>query len=412
MAFDEEGQAANYEDRVRIAQRAYDLLVNRVQFPEEDIIFDPNVLTVGTGIPEHANYALDFFKAAGWISTHLPHTHISGGISNVSFAFRGNNPVREAMHSAFLYHATRQGLDMSIVNAGMLEVYDNIPGERLELIEDVLLNRRPDATERLTDYAEKLAAEKAQAGAERKPVLAWREQPVTGRLEHALVKGITEFVDADTEEAFKELGSPLKVIEGPLMDGMKVVGELFGDGKMFLPQVVKSARVMKQAVAWLTPYIEADRKGSSKTGKAVIATVKGDVHDIGKNIVGVVLGCNGFEVVDLGVMVHCDTILDRAEQENADLVMLSGLITPSLEEMSHVAAEIAAPRHDRSPDGGGRHHVRPAHGAEDRPPLRGARGPYRRRLPGGARRGGPGGRKKGFLHFRRQGTAGGTAHQP
>lgn len=340
MAFDEEGQAANYEDRVRIAQRAYDLLVNRVQFPEEDIIFDPNVLTVGTGIPEHANYALDFFKAAGWISTHLPHTHISGGISNVSFAFRGNNPVREAMHSAFLYHATRQGLDMSIVNAGMLEVYDNIPGERLGLIEDVLLNRRPDATERLTDYAEKLAAEKAQAGAERKPVLAWREQPVTGRLEHALVKGITEFVDADTEEAFKELGSPLKVIEGPLMDGMKVVGELFGDGKMFLPQVVKSARVMKQAVAWLTPYIEADKKGSSKTGKAVIATVKGDVHDIGKNIVGVVLGCNGFEVVDLGVMVHCDTILDRAEQERADLVMLSGLITPSLEEMSHVAAEM------------------------------------------------------------------------
>lgn len=340
MAFDEEGQASNYDDRVRMAQRAYDLLVNRVQFPAEDIVFDPNVLTVGTGIPEHARYALDFFQAADWISAHLPHTHISGGISNVSFAFRGNNPVREAMHSAFLYHATRQGLDMCIVNAGMLEVYDNIPGDRLELIEDVLLDRRPDATERLTDYAEKLAAEKAQAGAEKKPVQAWREQDVTKRLEYALVKGITEFVDSDTEEACKELGSPLKVIEGPLMDGMKVVGELFGDGRMFLPQVVKSARVMKQAVAWLTPYIEADKEGSSKTGTAVIATVKGDVHDIGKNIVGVVLGCNGFDIIDLGVMVHCDTILNRAEQENADLVMLSGLITPSLEEMSHVAAEM------------------------------------------------------------------------
>lgn len=340
MAFDEQGQASNYDDRVRIAKRAYDLLVERVQFPPEDIIFDPNVLTVGTGIAEHANYALDFFKAAGWISRNLPHTHISGGISNVSFAFRGNNPVREAMHSAFLYHATRQGLDMCIVNAGMLEVYDNIPKDRLELIEDVLLNRNPDATERLTDYAEKLAAEKTEDGKEKKPVLAWREQDVAKRLEYSLIKGITEFVDADTAEAFRELGSPLNVIEGPLMDGMKVVGQLFGDGKMFLPQVVKSARVMKQAVAWLTPYIEADSKGSSKTGKAVIATVKGDVHDIGKNIVGVVLGCNGFEMIDLGVMVHCDTILDRAEAEQADLVMLSGLITPSLEEMSHVAAEM------------------------------------------------------------------------
>lgn len=340
MAFDEQGQASNYDDRVRICKRAYDLLVNRVQFPPEDIIFDPNVLTVGTGIPEHANYALDFFKAAGWISQNLPHTHISGGISNVSFAFRGNNPVREAMHSAFLYHATRQGLDMCIVNAGMLEVYDNIPKDRLKLIEDVLLNRDPDATERLTDYAEKLAAEKSEAGAEKKPVLEWREQDVAKRLEYSLIKGITEFVDADTAEAFQELGSPLNVIEGPLMDGMKAVGQLFGDGKMFLPQVVKSARVMKQAVAWLTPYIEADSKGSSKTGKAVIATVKGDVHDIGKNIVGVVLGCNGFEMIDLGVMVHCDTILDRAEAEQADLVMLSGLITPSLEEMSHVAAEM------------------------------------------------------------------------
>lgn len=340
MAFDEEGQAANYDDRIRIAKRAYDLLVHQVGFPAEDIIFDPNVLTVGTGIAEHANYAVDFFKAAGWISAQLPHAHISGGISNVSFAFRGNNPLREAMHSAFLYHATHQGLDMSIVNAGMLEVYDNIPADRLELIEDVLLNRRPDATERLTDYAEKLAAEKSTESKDQKPILEWREQSVEKRLSYALVKGITEFVDADTEEAFHKLESPLKVIEGPLMDGMKVVGELFGDGKMFLPQVVKSARVMKQAVAWLTPFIEADKSGSSKTGTAVIATVKGDVHDIGKNIVGVVLGCNGFEMIDLGVMVHCDTILDRAEAEQADIVMLSGLITPSLEEMSHVAAEM------------------------------------------------------------------------
>lgn len=340
MAFDEEGQAANYDDRIRIAKRAYDLLVHQVGFPAEDIIFDPNVLTVGTGIAEHSNYAVDFFKAAGWISAQLPHAHISGGISNVSFAFRGNNPLREAMHSAFLYHATHQGLDMSIVNAGMLEVYDNIPADRLELIEDVLLNRRPDATERLTDYAEKLAAEKSTESKDQKPILEWREQSVEKRLSYALVKGITEFVDADTEEAFHQLESPLKVIEGPLMDGMKVVGELFGDGKMFLPQVVKSARVMKQAVAWLTPFIEADKSGSSKTGTAVIATVKGDVHDIGKNIVGVVLGCNGFEMIDLGVMVHCDTILDRAEAEQADIVMLSGLITPSLEEMSHVAAEM------------------------------------------------------------------------
>lgn len=340
MAFDEQGQATNDEDRIRIAKRAYDLLVNKVHFPAEDIIFDPNVLTVGTGIAEHANYALDFFKATGWISQNLPHAHISGGISNVSFAFRGNNPVREAMHSAFLYHAAQQGLDMCIVNAGMLEVYDNIPKDRLELIEDVLLNRRPDATERLTDYAEKLAAEKNDTSKEKKPVLAWREQSVTKRLEYALIKGITEFVETDTEEAFQELGTPLKVIEGPLMAGMKVVGELFGDGKMFLPQVVKSARVMKQAVAWLTPHIEADSQGTAKTGKAILATVKGDVHDIGKNIVGVVLGCNGFEMIDLGVMVHCDVILDRAEAEQADLVMLSGLITPSLEEMSHVAAEM------------------------------------------------------------------------
>lgn len=341
MAFDEKGQAANYEDRVRIAERSYRILVDEIGFPAEDIIFDPNVLTVGTGIAEHADYAKDFFEAAGWISGNLPHAHISGGISNVSFAFRGNNPVREAMHSAFLYHAGKKGLDMCIVNAGMLEVYDNIPADRLELIEDVLFNRRPDATERLTDYAGKIMEEKQEGGdAESSEKLAWRNQPVAKRLEHALVKGISDFVDQDTAEAFAEMGSPLAVIEGPLMEGMKVVGALFGDGKMFLPQVVKSARVMKQAVAWLTPYMEQEKAGASKAGKAVIATVKGDVHDIGKNIVSIVLACNGFEVKDLGVMVPCETILDAAVEEKAQLVMLSGLITPSLEEMAHVAEEM------------------------------------------------------------------------
>lgn len=341
MAFDEKGQAANYEDRIRIAERAYRILTSEIGFPAEDIIFDPNVLTVGTGIAEHADYAKDFFEATGWISSNLPHTHISGGISNVSFAFRGNNPVREAMHSAFLYHAGKKGLDMCIVNAGMLEVYDDIPADTLELIEDVLLNRRDDATERLTDYAGKIMEEKqtgGDAGADAK--LAWRNDPVAKRLEHALVRGVSDFVEQDTEEALAELGSPLLVIEGPLMEGMKVVGVLFGDGKMFLPQVVKSARVMKQAVAWLNPYMEKEKTGASKAGKAVIATVKGDVHDIGKNIVGVVMACNGFEVKDLGVMVPCETILDAALEEKADLLMLSGLITPSLEEMAHVAEEM------------------------------------------------------------------------
>lgn len=342
MCFDEDGQATNEEDRIRIAFRAYRILTDEVGFPPEDIIFDPNVLTVGTGIAEHANYARDFFEATGWITSHFPNVHVSGGISNVSFAFRGNNPLREAMHSAFLYHATHRGLDMCIVNAGMLEVYDEIPKDRLELIEDVLLNRREDATERLTEYAEKLLAEKKDASKEHQIAkLAWREEPVEKRLEYALVKGITEYVDEDTEEAFNKLGSPLAVIEGPLMDGMKTVGQLFGDGKMFLPQVVKSARVMKQSVAWLTPFIdESSGSGTSVAGKAVIATVKGDVHDIGKNIVGVVLGCNGFDVNDLGVMVPCERILDVAEETGADIVMLSGLITPSLEEMAHVAGEM------------------------------------------------------------------------
>ena len=341
MGFDEEGQAGGVDDRVRIAKRAYDLLVNTVGFDPADIIFDPNVLTVGTGIAEHANYAKDFFEATAQIHANHPLSHISGGISNVSFAFRGINPVREAMHSAFLYHAQKGGLDVCIVNAGMLEVYDDIAAERLELVEDVLFNRREDATERLTACAQQIAAEKeANPEAAKTPSLAWREAPVQERLAYALVKGITEFIDADTLEAVQACGSPLGVIEGPLMDGMKQVGTLFGDGKMFLPQVVKSARVMKQSVAILTPMIEEGKGEGSSAGTVVLATVKGDVHDIGKNIVGVVLACNGFRVIDLGVMVASEEILATIVKENADLVCLSGLITPSLEEMMHVATEM------------------------------------------------------------------------
>ena len=342
MGFDENGQATNADDRIRIAKRAHDLLTRVVGFPEEDIIFDPNVLTVGTGIAEHADYAKDFFTAAAEIHRLFPSCHISGGISNVSFAFRGINPVREAMHSAFLYHAQKAGLDVCIVNAGMLDVYDDIPKERLELVEDVLLNRRPDATERLTAYAQELAGQKQKAAAENTPARtdAWRSEPVQERLAHALVKGITEFIETDTEEAIAACGNALKVIEGPLMDGMRRVGELFGAGKMFLPQVVKSARVMKKSVAVLTPHIEQGREGAAAVGTVVLATVKGDVHDIGKNIVGVVLACNGFRVVDLGVMVPCEDIVSAAQREKADLVALSGLITPSLEEMAHVATEM------------------------------------------------------------------------
>ncbi len=342
MGFDEQGQAEGVADRVRIASRAYDLLVNQVGFPEEDIIFDPNVLTVGTGIAAHANYAQDFFTAAGEIHRLYPHTHISGGISNVSFAFRGINPVREAMHSAFLYHAQKQGLDVCIVNAGMLEVYDEIPAERLELVEDVLFHRRADATERLTAYAQQIAEQKSQSkDSPTAPVQAWREAGVAERLSYALVKGITEHIDSDTMEAVALYeGSALRVIEGPLMEGMKQVGELFGAGKMFLPQVVKSARVMKQSVAQLTPLIEESRGSGSSAGCVVLATVKGDVHDIGKNIVGVVLACNGFRVVDLGVMVSCEDIISAAQREYADLVVLSGLITPSLDEMMHAATEM------------------------------------------------------------------------
>ncbi|HET9959313.1 MAG TPA: methionine synthase [Polyangiaceae bacterium] len=348
MAFDEQGQAATYQDKIRICERAYRILVDEVGFPPEDIIFDPNILTVATGMEEHNNYAVDFIEATRWIKTHLPHAKVSGGVSNISFSFRGNNPVREAMHAAFLYHAIRAGMDMGIVNAGMLEVYEEIRPELKELVEDVLLNRRADATERLVEFGEKLkSAASSPTGTAEKQTEEWRKASVEERLSHALVKGIDTYIDQDTEEARVKLGRPLLVIEGPLMDGMSVVGDLFGAGKMFLPQVVKSARVMKKAVAYLTPFMEAEKAEMARAGqvvktqgKIVLATVKGDVHDIGKNIVGVVLACNNYEVFDLGVMVPCEKILERARQENADLIGLSGLITPSLDEMTHVAREM------------------------------------------------------------------------
>ncbi len=344
MAFDEQGQADNYERRIEICERAYRILVDEVGFPPEDIIFDPNVLTVATGIEEHANYAKDFIEATRWIKQNLPFARVSGGISNVSFSFRGNNPVREAMHACFLYHAIQAGLDMGIVNAGQLEVYENVDPELRELIEDVLLNRRPDATERLVTFAEELKAKNSGEKKASTADLSWREGTVEERLKHALIKGITDFVDQDTEEALAKYGRPLSVIEGPLMDGMSVVGDLFGAGKMFLPQVVKSARVMKKAVAWLTPLMEAERAANPNAqsqGRVLMATVKGDVHDIGKNIVGVVLACNNYEVVDLGVMVPCEKILATAREKNCDIIGLSGLITPSLDEMIHVAKEMA-----------------------------------------------------------------------
>ncbi len=338
MAFDEQGQADSYERRIAICKRAYDILVNKVKFPAEDIIFDPNILTVATGIEEHNNYAVDFINATRWIKENLPYAKVSGGVSNISFSFRGNDTVREAMHSAFLFHAIKAGMDMGIVNAGMIEVYDEIPKNLLELVEDVLLNRRPDATERLVTFADTIKAKgKVEVVDE-----AWRNTSVEERLKHALVKGITDFIEADTEEARLQSDRPLDVIEGPLMAGMSVVGDLFGSGKMFLPQVVKSARVMKKAVAVLTPYIEAQKQaGDSKNaGKILLATVKGDVHDIGKNIVGVVLGCNNYEIYDMGVMVAADKILAKAKEINADIIGLSGLITPSLDEMVHVAKEM------------------------------------------------------------------------
>lgn len=336
MAFDEDGQADTYQRRIDICKRCYDILVNKVNFNPADIIFDPNIFPVATGIEEHNNYAVDFFKATKWIKENLPGAKVSGGVSNVSFSFRGNNTVREAMHSAFLYHAIKNGMDMGIVNPTMLEIYDDIPKDLLERVEDVLLNRRDDATERLLDFAETVKSTTKV----KKQDDAWRSETVEKRLEHALVKGIIDFIDADTEEARLKLGNPLSVIEGPLMDGMNVVGDLFGAGKMFLPQVVKSARVMKKSVAILTPYLEESKAETTDRGKVLMATVKGDVHDIGKNIVGVVLSCNGFKVIDIGVMVPAEKILQTAIDEKVDVIGLSGLITPSLDEMVHVAKEM------------------------------------------------------------------------
>ncbi len=341
MAFDEVGQADTCARKVEICTRAYKVLTEQVGFPPEDIIFDPNVFAVATGIEEHDNYAVDFIEATRQIKRTLPHCHISGGVSNVSFSFRGNEMVRQAIHSVFLFHAIKAGMDMGIVNAGGMPIYDELDPELRERVEDVILNRRKDGTERLLDIAERY---KGSKGAAKVEDLAWREKPVRARLAHALVHGIDAFVETDTEQARQQSTRPLDVIEGPLMDGMNVVGDLFGAGKMFLPQVVKSARVMKKAVAYLLPFIEAEKLRTGDVGKSngkiIMATVKGDVHDIGKNIVGVVLACNNFDVVDLGVMVSAQVILDRARAENADLIGLSGLITPSLEEMSHVAREM------------------------------------------------------------------------
>lgn len=342
MAFDEQGQADNFERRKEICKRSYDILVNEVGFPAEDIIFDPNILTVATGLEEHNNYAVDFINATRWIKENLPYAKVSGGVSNISFSFRGNNTVREAMHSAFLYHAIKAGLDMGIVNAGMLEVYREIPPELLERVEDVLLNRRDDATERLVEFADTIKSKGKEIVRDEE----WRKESVESRLSHSLVKGIIEYLDADVEEARQKYPKPIHVIEGPLMDGMNIVGDLFGAGKMFLPQVVKSARVMKKAVAYLLPFIEQEKldnpdgKASSSAGRVLMATVKGDVHDIGKNIVGVVLACNNFEIVDLGVMVPAQTIIQKAKEINADIIGLSGLITPSLDEMVHFAKEM------------------------------------------------------------------------
>ncbi len=339
MAFDEKGQADTAKRKVEVCKRSYKLLTEKIGFPPQDIIFDPNVLTIATGMEEHNNYAVEFIEAAREIKAELPFCHVSGGISNISFSFRGINSVREAMHSAFLYHAIKAGMDMGIVNAGLIAVYDDIPKDLLVLVEDVLLNRRPDATERLLKFAETASKEgKVQVKDEK-----WRSGPVEERLAHALVQGITDYIEKDVEEARQKYPNPLNVIEGPLMDGMNIVGDLFGSGKMFLPQVVKSARVMKKAVAYLTPFIEKEKEktGKHSAGKILLATVKGDVHDIGKNIVGVVLGCNNYEIIDLGVMVPCEKILETAREQKVDIIGLSGLITPSLDEMVHVAKEMS-----------------------------------------------------------------------
>ena len=337
MAFDEKGQADTFQRKSEICARAYNLLTQKAEFPASDIIFDPNILTVATGLDEHRNYAVDFIEATRWIKQNLPGARVSGGVSNISFSFRGNNTVREAMHAAFLYHAIRAGLDMAIVNAGQLAVYEEIEPELRERVEDVLLNRRDDATERLIEFAERVKAKGKTPVADE----TWRKQPVEERLKHALVKGIVDHIDTDTEEARQKCRRPLDVIEGPLMAGMSVVGDLFGSGKMFLPQVVKSARVMKKAVAYLMPFMEAEKSADAKPqGRIVMATVKGDVHDIGKNIVGVVLQCNNYDVIDLGVMVPAAKILETAREKKADAIGLSGLITPSLDEMVHVAQEM------------------------------------------------------------------------
>ncbi len=338
MAFDEQGQADTQDRKYEICARAYRILVDEIGFPPEDIVFDPNIFAVATGIEEHNNYAVDFIEATRRIKANLPHAKVSGGVSNVSFSFRGNNPVREAIHSVFLYHAIRAGMDMGIVNAGQLAVYDDLPAELRDAVEDVILNRRPDATERLIDLAPKYKGD--GSGIENKQDLAWRATPVEKRIEHALIKGIADFIESDTEEARQKLGRPISVIEGPLMAGMNVVGDLFGEGKMFLPQVVKSARVMKKAVAYLEPYLAQEKSAGDTQGRILLATVKGDVHDIGKNIVGVVLQCNNYDVIDMGVMVPADRILAKAREIDADIVGLSGLITPSLDEMVHVAKEM------------------------------------------------------------------------
>jgi 5-methyltetrahydrofolate--homocysteine methyltransferase len=338
MAFDEAGQADTYQRRIDICKRSYDILVDVVGFPPEDIIFDPNIFPVATGMEEHRQNAIDFFRATKWIRTNLPYAHVSGGVSNVSFSFRGNDRVREAMHSAFLYHAIQNGMDMGIVNPEMIEVYDSIPKDLLDHVEDVLLDRRDDATERLLDFAEGI---KGDVKTQEKQIQEWRALPVQERLTHALVKGLDEFIEIDVEEARQLAAKPIEVIEINLMNGMNVVGDLFGSGKMFLPQVVKSARVMKKAVAYLLPFIEAGKDGkSSSAGKVLMATVKGDVHDIGKNIVAVVLGCNNFEIIDLGVMVPPERIIEIAIKEQVDIIGLSGLITPSLDEMVYLAKEM------------------------------------------------------------------------
>jgi len=340
MAFDEQGQADSFDRKTQICSRAYHLLVDKIGFPPQDIIFDPNVLAIATGIEEHNNYGVDFINATRWIKQHLPYAKISGGVSNLSFSFRGNNVVREAIHSVFLYYAIKEGMDMGIVNAGMLQIYQDIEPELLEHVEDIVLNRRPDATERMIELAEKV---KNQASGEKvEKVDEWRSRPLQGRLEHALIKGISEFLEEDLAEALTQFDTAIEIIEGPLMSGMNIVGELFGEGKMFLPQVVKTARTMKKAVAVLQPEIEKQKVPgqSSSAGKFLIATVKGDVHDIGKNIVAVVLACNNFEVIDLGVMTPTEKIIQTAIDEKVDMVGLSGLITPSLEEMAHVATEM------------------------------------------------------------------------